>query len=147
MCKGFSMICTEKKVCWSLKTNHHEKLVKEYKLDDSIRRKIVRVEFLPKANLMSVNIEDWEMNIDEMGTLPEWFCPEAEKENGVEILKNKIFPAMRDKKYMADLDLRGTDIKSLGDLHSVGENLYLERTQINKKTISKELMKKCIFQK
>jgi hypothetical protein len=117
-----------------LNSNGHDPLIKKFKLKDDrlIDRKFVRIECLPLGSLTSVDPSDWEVNVDEHGTLPGWF---EEKQHDwsykcLKLLTRIIIPKWITDGVGGSLYLRGTKVTSLGTLTSVGGSLYLEDTKV-----------------
>ena len=56
-------------------SNDHRPLVEKLNLADTklVDRNFVRLEAHPLNCLTSTNTEDWEIVVDEVGTLPSWF--------------------------------------------------------------------------
>ena len=135
MCIGFSCVVTRAgKVLWDKMSNSHEEIKKQNKLkDDKLAdRDIVNCEVLPLGNLTSGKAEDYEIKVDEEGTLPKWWTDnEAELKGKVMGLwLGEVLPGWIENGVGGDLDLRGTGITSLGNLTSVGGYLDLQGTGV-----------------
>ena len=149
MCKFKSFVVTDKlEVFWLKYEDSHEKIIREYKLDDT-RNSICRVEISPTGSLSSTNTDDWEIKVDEEA-IPEWYTENKAflEDKMLQVVVNEVVPLLVDYEGSLDLegtqikdlgnlqsvggwlDLSGTQIKDLGNLQSVGENLYLSGTQI-----------------
>jgi len=137
MCIGKGMIIRkgQRHPDYAMDSNDHSPLVKLLHLRDDKpieTRNFIRIELWPCDSLTSTNPDDWEFKIDEQGYLPAWF--EDKKEDWeykcLRILTKKIIPTWIKKGVGRYLDLRGTQVKSLGSLQSVGGYLDLEGTQV-----------------
>ena len=129
MCKFKSLVVTDKlEVFWLKYEESHEKIIREYKLDDT-RNSICRVEISPTGSLTSINTDDWEIKVDEEA-IPEWYTENKAflEDKMLQVVVNEVVPLLVD--YEGSLDLYGTQVKDLGNLQSVGGYLDLEGTQI-----------------
>jgi len=157
MCIGKAMIICkgQRYPDYVMDSNDHKPLVKKLKLTDerpAILRNFIRVELSPLNSLTSTRPADWDVHIDECGDLPAWF--EDKKADWeykcIKIMTEKIVPSWIKDGVSGSLDLRhtqvktlgslksvegslclwGTQIKTLGSLKDVGDSLYLQSTQI-----------------
>ena len=83
MCSPASMVVTKNRVFWSETSDHHEEIIKEFKLQERNVRgeyNFVRVEIVPpKANSFGAPLSKWVFSTDQ-DLLPEWYNKkEAEK--------------------------------------------------------------------
>ena len=83
MCNYFSCIITSDFTCyWDKQLLSHDELLEKIGLkDDRLEdRQIVRIEITPKTVAkISRNREDWQLTVDEEGTLPKWFTENKQK--------------------------------------------------------------------
>ena len=135
MCIGFSVVVTRAgKVLWDKKSNSHETIKCKYKLNDDklADRDIVNCEVLPKNNLTSGVAKDYEIKVDEVGTLPTWWTDNSKELMGkvMKLWLEIVLPDWIKNGVGGDLDLRDTGVTSLGKLTSVGGSLYLQGTGV-----------------
>jgi hypothetical protein len=83
MCNYFSCIIDRKlNVHWLLNSNAHEEIIrhagfKDERLED---RDFVRIEITPKnTEKITRNKKDWNLKVDEPGTLPDWYLKKIKK--------------------------------------------------------------------
>ena len=125
MCIGFSCVVTRAgQVLWDKKSNSHETIKCKYKLNDDklADRDIVNCEVLPKNNLTSGVAKDYEIKVDEEGTLPTWWTDnEAELKGKVMGLwLGEVLPGWIENGVGGSLDLRCTGVTSLGNVKVAG---------------------------
>ena len=119
MCIGFSVVVTRGgKVLWDKMSNSHEEIKKKNKLaDDKLAdRDIVNCEVLPLGNLTSGKAEDYEIKVDEEGTLPTWWT-DSEAELKGKVMKlwlEIVLPDWIENGVGGSLELQGTGVTSLG---------------------------------
>ena len=80
MCKAFSCIITRnKKVYWKLGIDSHNDLVSKFKLDDSIKGKIIPIEIVPKdyLNMKEPKDNNWDFKFDDK--CPDWWKDSHER--------------------------------------------------------------------
>ena len=135
MCIGFSATITKKKVYYLLESNSHTDIDKEFGIFDNRPAEIrnhIHVECWPKGSLTSCAAKDWDVKIDEEGTLPDWYTVDPEKHNSrvLSVLFKTVIPSWIKDGVGGDLDLEGTKITSLGELRSVGGSLDLRDTKV-----------------
>ena len=115
-------------------SNDHAPLLEKFKLTDTklIDRDFVRIECLPLGSLTSCELQDWQVSVDEEGTLPAWYREYQPdwRYKCLKVLAEKIIPAWLKYGVGGDLYLRGTAVKSLRQLKSVGGDLYLQGTAV-----------------
>jgi len=150
MCIGFGLIITnELQVFYSKKSDSHESIIKEFKLNkldsDINNKKIVRLGVMPLGNFMSKNINDWKVIIEDK-ELPEWWKNEIINELKI---KNIVINEIHKGRYT---DFKGNiylnrcaeltnipKLKAGGDIHLIdnpsliniqgleaGEDIYLD---------------------
>jgi len=125
MCIGFSVVVTRGgKVLWDKKSNSHETIKCKYKLNDDKLddRDIVNCEVLPLNNLTSGKEKDYNIRVDEVGTLPKWWTDnEAELKGKVmKLWLEIVLPDWIKNGVGGSLDLYGTKITSLGNVKVAG---------------------------
>ena len=131
MCKGKGMIAIRgrQECVFCRDSNDHEPIIKKYRLRDKklYLRNFVRLEVLPLASLTSTDVADWDVQVDEHGTLPGWF--EDEKELWLDRARKQmvrsVVPDWVKNGVRGDLDLSCTKVTSLGKLTHVGGELDL----------------------
>lgn len=113
-------------------SNDHQPIIEKFKLRDDklFNRDFVRIELLPLGSLTSVKKADWEIRVDETGTLPSWFDLEKLSDKCKTLMVLQIIPEWIKNGVGGSLYLQDTQIKDLGKLESVGGSLYLQGTQI-----------------
>ena len=79
MCNFLSMIVTKSDLLWSKKSDHHENIIKRFRLNDGIRGgDFVRIEMTPPQSWDGISLEGWTFNTD-LYVLPDWYsAKEAE---------------------------------------------------------------------
>jgi hypothetical protein len=81
MCEPASFILTKENIYWSMLTDSHEDIIKEFGLiaDGKINPNIARVEITPKNKNYLLPLAEWDYKLDQ-DILPSWYDPiEAEQ--------------------------------------------------------------------
>ena len=98
MCNFLSSVCDNEGnlYYWDM-GDSHEGIIKSNKLNDAIlekdHRKIVRLELTPKKTMFDLNIDDWELKVDEQES-PKWFSTSMYKS-----CKKRMLPKMYRCRY------------------------------------------------
>ena len=132
--KGMLIIRGEQSPYFAMDSNDHAPLVtaKELRDDKPVEiRNFVRVEILPLDSLTSTNPDDWKVRWDEP-SLPSWFEEDAPlwNEKCLQDMVTVIVPKWIEEGIGGYLDLRGTAVKTLGNLEKVNGSLYLRGTAV-----------------
>ena len=89
MCNAASFVITKSKVFWSKRSDHHEEIITEHKLNaDGVRGpNIVRVEISPTDGDLRKPIAEWVFKTDQPET-PDWYDPKEAERRTRETLKH-----------------------------------------------------------
>jgi len=98
----------------------HGDLIEERGLrdDDLFHRSFVRLEARPLGSLTSLDVKDWEIAVEEDGTLPAWFEEERDiwKDRLMGDVLDIVKGIIRTGRFDGSLELGGTQVKDLGQL-------------------------------
>jgi hypothetical protein len=136
MCYDLNLIFRQgRKVAdWSELNLGHEDLMRELEIDDGgplITRKHVKAEAHPKVSWTSTSPDDWEIEIDEKGTLPEWYTKDPGKwfELGFrQVLK--FIKLAKAGKFKGSIQFGAKYICTLGDIQTIGGDADFEGSQV-----------------
>jgi phage gp45-like len=81
MCEAASLVITTDKVFWSLKSDAHEEIIREFGLKDEVANRItlVRVEITPPNGDWAAPLCQWQYKVDQ-DLLPEWYEKDPDKQ-------------------------------------------------------------------
>lgn len=113
------MLCVKHKrwPYYVMKGNDHGPIYDYYNLKDEsmFLQKVVRIKILPKGNLFSMNVADWEFVVNDRHTAPSWFMAEEDlwHTRCINTFIDKIIPAWKKDGITGFLDLSNTELKEL----------------------------------
>jgi hypothetical protein len=133
MCKGVLLVVSRIGEIYNENDiSEHERIITENNINDNMSNDIIRVAMLPKGDLFSTERNDWECSVVDELHHPNWFLEDYEKL--IKKCYNKLWLIIFNWSIYCridiDLNLRDTELKSLGDLRLVSGNLNLENTKI-----------------
>jgi hypothetical protein len=133
MSRGICFVVSQTEEIYSSDKNIscHESIIDEHNIHDEPMKNIVRVKMLPKGDLFSTQSDDWKFSIN-MANHPNWFTENKLKfeDKCYKKLWSIISNWKKNNRIDGSLSLRKTDIKSLGNLESVGGSLDLSETNL-----------------